>query len=415
MVCRLSRIHRVLLSAFVCASAVSCSSPVARIDASLSAASRFMVARQSPDGAWRSGVYGFFKDGPSLTPHVASCLFFMPDSRPAFDRSVAYMAGMLDEKGQVRADFDVIYPVYTAGESSRMVVKGGRTPEHLRAQQAWLAYLCAHQMTEDLGWRRTDLEYGGWGFAHEPPRKPVAGGFRGPWDWSNLSTTVYALGALRSARVEAGDARYAKALVFIQRCQNFADDPARADWRFDDGGFFFTPCTAMHNKAGVAGKDRRGRIRFHSYGSMTADGLRGLIACGLPPDHPRVQAARAWLARNFAVDHNPGTFVAETEDLRDASYYYYCWSLAHAMMHTGERRITTPGGRVDWAKALAEELLRRQRPDGSWRNGFTDGKEDDPLVATPFAASALAICREVIAGTGTEPARPCRNIARAGR
>ncbi len=45
---------------------------------------------------------------------------------------------------------------------------------------------------------------------------------------------------------------------------------------------------------------------------------------------------------------------------------------------------------------LAEELLRRQRPDGSWSNHYTDAMEDDPLIATPFAAAALAIGSRVL-------------------
>ena len=47
---------------------------------------------------------------------------------------------------------------------------------------------------------------------------------------------------------------------------------------------------------------------------------------------------------------------------------------------------------------LASELMARQREDGSWKNRFTDGKEDDPLVAMPFAMEALAACRIAIAG-----------------
>ena len=69
-------------------------------------------------------------------------------------------------------------------------------------------------------------------------------------------------------------------------------DPARADPAFDDGGFFFIPNDPGQNKAGPAGTDRHGRQRFRSYGTMTADGLRILIRCGLPATHPRVVAAR---------------------------------------------------------------------------------------------------------------------------
>ncbi len=272
-----------------------------------------------------------------------------------------------------------------------MVVKAGRTPQRLAAQAAWLAYLCKHQLVESLGWRPADMEYGGWGFAQRPPRKPQAGAFRGPWDWSNLTATLYALGALRSARVPPQDPVYQQALIFVHRCQNYSESAGGSL----DGGFFFSSVAPMHNKAGIS-RDATGRQIINSYGSMTCDGLRALLACGLPLSHPRVAAARNWISRNFTVEHNPGHFAPTSEDLRDATYYYYCWSLSHALMHLNQRRIQTPGGEVDWPVALAQELMKRQRTDGSWTNGFTDGKEDDPLVATPFAASALAICRHVV-------------------
>jgi hypothetical protein len=49
--------------------------------------------------------------------------------------------------------------------------------------------------------------------------------------------------------------------------------------------------------------------------------------------------------------------------------------------------------RPRWAEALAEELLVRQRDDGSWANPVDSFREDDPLVATSFAVRALAGCR----------------------
>jgi hypothetical protein len=49
-----------------------------------------------------------------------------------------------------------------------------------------------------------------------------------------------------------------------------------------------------------------------------------------------------------------------------------------------------------WAEKLARVLIARQQEDGSWRNTAVDLREDDPLVATPLAASALAICRAMM-------------------
>ena len=51
---------------------------VERIDVSLSQTAAYLVAKQSPNGAWRSETYGMFRDGMPLTPYVMSTLFFLP-------------------------------------------------------------------------------------------------------------------------------------------------------------------------------------------------------------------------------------------------------------------------------------------------------------------------------------------------
>ncbi len=252
-----------------------------------------------------------------------------------------------------------------------------------------------------------DPEYGGWGFSIEVPKRPKEGPRRERFFEANMVATLFGIAALRSLKVPPDDPIYEKVLAFVKRCQNFTENAAKADPMFDDGGFFFTPGDAAQNKAGVAGPDKWGVTRFHSYGSMTADGLRALLRCGLPLDHPRVVAARRWLEMNFAVDKNPGTFAKDREVLRNATYFYYCWSFAHAMIAVGTDEVLTDKGGVKWAEALAEELIGRRKPDGTWRNVYTDAKEDDPLVCTPWAASALAICRGVITGQQGAGGRPC--------
>jgi hypothetical protein len=82
---------------------------------------------------------------------------------------------------------------------------------------------------------------------------------------------------------------------------------------------------------------------------------------------------------------------------RDATYFYYPWSVAHEFRSLGIKEIHSQGQTVRWAEALSEELIRRQRGDGTWTNRFTASKENDPLVATSFAAGALGICRPSLA------------------
>ena len=214
---------------------------------------------------------------------------------------------------------------------------------------------------------------------------------------ADLSSTLFAIGALRIAGMAADDPAIRKALTFIERCQNVAVSDQDGDPQYDDGGFFFSQTDPVRNKAGVAGTDRHGRLRYHSYGSTTADGLRALLRCGLSHDHPRVSAARAWLEEHFSAAFHPGTFESAREVDRDATYFYYAWSVAHAFRSLGIKEIHSQGQSVAWADALSQELIRRQRGDGTWANRFTASKEDDPLVATSFAAGALGICRTFLA------------------
>ena len=295
------------------------------IDLALQKAARYLVSKQSPDGAWRSETYGAMRDGPSLTPLIMSALLFLPqaggDGQIAVSKGADYLAGFAGGDGRLKVQpRELLFPVYTAASASRVLALVERSPQNLRAQRAWLVYLRGRQLNESLGWRPTDPEYGGWGYSLGVPRKSAPGEPKELLHESNLAATVFALAALRSAKVPAGDPAYAQALSFVKRCQNYSDDPAAADPKFDDGGFFFIPGDAAQNKAGSAGTDSFGRARFHSYGTMTADGLRALLRCGLSEGHTRVVAARNWLTRNFSAAHNPGAFESDREVLQDATW-----------------------------------------------------------------------------------------------
>jgi Prenyltransferase and squalene oxidase repeat len=365
-------------------------SPVESIDRAIVAGTSALIGAQSPDGAWRSRTYGALKDGLSLSPTVLKALVFAPEaagSGPARRRGAAYLAGRVDARGAIDAGpHGLAFPVYSAAEASIVLsrVEGDGVG---RARDAWLGLLRDWQLAEGRGWGPCDPPFGAWGDAASPSIKVEGRG--GDGADADLSSTLFAVGALRIAGVTADDPAIRRASAFVRRCQNFdGDDP-----EFDDGGFFFSPTDPARNKAGEAGTDRRGRVRYRSYGSATADGLRALLRCGVPPDDPRVAAARSWLERHFSPDENPGAFPPSRESDRGSTYYYYAWSLAHALRALGGRMESGPGRGTVWAEQLARELVRRQRPDGTWSNRFTASKEDDPLVATPLALGALGLCR----------------------
>jgi hypothetical protein len=360
-----------------------------RIDSALESASKYLVAKQSPDGAWRSEVYGFLKDGPSLTPHVAVLLMQLPKENSRGDA-----VGDAKRYLQKIPRENLVYAVYTAADMVRLTTGSTRA--------TWLEYLRGHQLDEALGWSIGDVEYGGWSYANRAPMKSHGGGNRGPWDWSNLSATAAAMRALRETGITDADPTVSPALLFAGRCQNVPPEGMEGDKKFEDGGFFFSPAEPIRNKAGDAGVDKFGVKRFNSYGSATVDGMMLLLDCGLEPNHPRIEAAKDWFRTFYNVKYNPGKFVAGNEDLRDATYFYYCRGLARVINRLAWRQWLVKGKSVDVAVTLAEELLSRQREDGSWANSFTDGREDDPLVATPMAAEALLICRTMIT-TAQEP------------
>ena len=379
---------------------------VARIDETLTKSVEYLISKQSPDGAWRSETYGCFRDGPTLTPYIMSCLLFLPQGaekvQSSYHKGERYVVEMVDENGNIRTGpHGLNFPVYTAASASRVIVLLDKTEEHLRVQAAWLAYLRARRLTASLGWIPSDADYGGWGFALGIPRKAAPGELKCAFCESNLTATIFGIGALGSAKIPSDDPVWEDILIFVRKCQNLSDDSAQSDERFDDGGFYFRPGDALENKAGIAGVDKLGRERYYSYGSMTADGVRALLGCGLGVEHPRVVAGRKWLEDNFTVETNPGRFAQGREVLRGATYYYWLWSVAHAFMRLGIREVQTQHGPVNWAEVLADELISRQRPDGTWPNRFTDAKEDDPLVSTPWAASALAGCRYVLTTQGS--------------
>jgi hypothetical protein len=356
-----------------------------RVDAAIARGTRALVAMQSADGAWRSRTYGAFKDGSSLTPSVLKAVVYGPTvegSEAARIRGAAYLVRQARPDGTIDGGpFGRLYPVY-GDSASALALRKVDVPGGSEAIARYLADLRRRQLDESLGWRPGEAAFGAWGYAVEPaPNRPGVHAVD-----ADLSSTLYALGALRQAGATAQDPAIRKARDFVPRCQNF--EFGSPD--LDDGGFFLTPTDPVRNKAGTAGTDRIGRERYHSYGSATADGLRVLLLCGTAPDDPRLKAAVHWLERNFSAATVPGAFEPAREADRQATYYYYGWSLAHAFRSLGIRTFDSGGRKVDWAEEMARELLRRQRPDGTWSNPHSASKEDDPLVATPFALGALA-------------------------
>jgi hypothetical protein len=360
-----------------------------RIDYAEETGSWFLSER-CQKGVIRSDVYATFKDGTALTPLVVGAWY---DNGQAYSElakfnSLRWLAGKVRPDGTIDEGPDGFpYPVYTAALTLRALHHPGfrgrndDDPDLRRAQAAWLKYLLARQLTEPNGWKPEDKPYGGWGYYPLLPKKPAPGEAVPAQQLleSNLSATTFALDALHAAAVTdpkvLGPARR-----FVETCQN------------GDGGFHFIYDDPIRNKAGASGAGPDGRPRFHSYGSTTADGVRALLLCGVKPGDPKVVAGRDWLVKHFAADRHPGEYVPTHEPNRNAVYFYYARSVAQTFRLLGVKEVN---GRP-WAEPLAEALLARQRPDGSWANPVDLVRENDPVVTTAYALAALAECRKAL-------------------
>jgi hypothetical protein len=351
-----------------------------RIDASIDRGVAYLISRRDPDGLWRSDVYGSFKDPSVLTPFILKALAAASPGAEKDEGGLNWLIAMARPDGSMDAsEQGLSYPIYTAAFTVGLLSKSHHDFQ-AKARTAWTNELIGRQLDEKLGWQSSDLEYGGWGYSKDLPRKPAAGLQVLPGTESNLSATTFALEALREAR--AREDVFRKAKQFLERCQNFSTADRASP--LDDGGFFFIPSDPVRNKAGIAGKDGGGRTRYASYGSATADGIRALKACGVPESDPRLQAARRWLERSFRANSHPGGYAVDREVNREAVYYYYAFTVSRALRNEGDDRRRR--------EQLAEALIDRQGAEGSWVNSVVAVREDDPLVATTFAVLALRAC-----------------------
>jgi len=328
----------------------------------------WLWSRQETDGGWHSHTYGLLRSGQALTPFVLDALLQAPEEvypqpRSQVDRALAFIRQRTQPNGALgTADRDIPdYPNYATALAVSAICRARR--DGWQAQIApMIGYLRLQQFTEQNGWSPRDVVYGAWG---------MGGGRRTPPDTGHvdLSMTRYVLDALHAAGVADSDPAFSAARIFVERCQNY--DPNAAPGA--DGGFFFSTTEADTNKAGQEG------ARFRSYGTTTADGILALLATGHGLADPRVAAARQWLAghhRDMAV---PGFAGDAYRRWPKGLAFYYSAASAQAFQALG----------VDPGQGVAEGLRRTQRRDGSWVNPENLVKEDDPLIATPFAVRAL--------------------------
>jgi squalene-hopene/tetraprenyl-beta-curcumene cyclase len=304
------------------------------------------------------------RSGQSLTAFVLQALLEVPPeiepARPeAAARALAFLSNHINQEGALgRADPMLEdYPNY----ATALALRAFATGEKGKLLDRSLDYLRQQQFAEELGWKPEHPAYGAWGIGG-PQRHPPHTGHL------DISMTRHVLQGLSAAGTKPQDRAFARAAIFLKRCQN------------PDGGLVFSTVIVDANKAGRDGN------QYRSYGTATADGILSLLAIGVGKSDPRVEAGLAWLRTRHRTDRVPGFPENSEENWAEGMLYYYLAASAQVFQQL-EVPVAPPG--KDWRKELVEALVRRQRADGAWQNPNFLMKEDDPLIATTLALMAL--------------------------
>ena len=325
----------------------------------------FLRSKQAADGSYAAQM------GPGVTAVVATGLMRVglgPDD-PAVAKSLKYLEKF------VQADGGIYFP-----------------KDMVQNYETSLAVVCFQEANRDHRYdtivKNAEQFLRGiqWGGKDQPVEKgnfKEGGAGYGRKKRPDLSNTQFFLDALKAAGAKSDDPAVQRALIFVSRCQNLESENNTTPFaaKNPDGSFYYTPAAGGDSEAG---KTADGGLR--GYGSMTYAGLKSMIYAGVKPDDPRVKAAVKWCQMHYDLDSNPG--------MGNAGLYYYYHTFSKALDAAGLKEIEDAKGvKHNWRQDLLAQLVRRQRPNGSWVNDDKRWFENEPCLVTGYALLSLAYCR----------------------
>lgn len=319
---------------------------------------------QAADGSFSAQA------GPGVTALVLTGILRSgrsPDE-PWIQKGLKYLEAQMQEDGGV-SKADAFYRNYDTCLTLLCFSEANKDKRYDAQIKKMDAYLKGNQWDESEGKDKSDLFYGGAGYGRS--KRP------------DLSNTHFMVEALRASGNGADSEAIQRALVFISRCQNLETEHNTTAFaaKVTDGGFYYTPAGGGSSQAGTTAD---GGLR--SYGSMTYAGLKSMIFAGLKADDPRVKAATTWIKKNYDLKNNPG--------MKDSGlfYYYHTFAKAIAAMNT-DTFEDEKGVKHDWRNEMVQELVSRQKADGSWINDNNKWLEGDPNLVTGYALLTLSYCK----------------------
>jgi squalene-hopene/tetraprenyl-beta-curcumene cyclase len=358
------------------------------------AAAVWMISQQDESGAWKSGPADKAMPSAAFTGLVVAGLGGAPAPlkakyKPAVDKAVAYLISKANADGSVgEGPTGTFVKTYATGCAMMGLASVERTDKVVNALRGMQAYMKQNQLKEGK-------DIGGTGYGDES-----AGGKKGI---ANLSTTGFSAEGMHVSGLPQDDEYWKLVVKFVRKCQNNSEvnnDPefvaqlkAKGLVVGDDGGLYYAP-VADPGVQKTPTKKVLDKESIGSYGSMTYDGIKTYLYAGLKKDSPEVKAAVDWVRKNYSVEAHPGFpyDTAQRQHLRGLFHYYLVMS--RALDALGENPFETfDGKKHDWAREIAEQLLKQVKESKMWKNENPAWFEGDPLLTTSYV---LVTCNTLL-------------------
>lgn len=219
--------------------------------------------------------------------------------------------------------------------------------------------------------------YGGWDYK---PKEGIS---------SDMSNVQFAMEALHEAGLDKNSPVWKRAQKFLERCQNRTESNKMKGFVvLNDGGFMYFP---GNSKAGTV--KVKGGVAHPSYGTMTYAGLKSFIYSHVDKKDERVQGAYKWISKHYTLEENYGLGTRKNPKGGQQGLFYYYVTFAKALDAWGEKYLLSGDGeRYNWARELADKLVKIQHREGFWVNKNPRWWEGDPTLVTSYTLNALNVC-----------------------
>lgn len=332
----------------------------------------FLKKNQGDDGSW-SGDTSPGITGIALTGMLQSGQVTAND--PSVKRGLKYIEGLINPKaGHIAGKDPAVKLQNYVTCINLMALMAADKSSYKAVISDATKFLKKLQWDEGEGKSKEDDFFGGAGY--DSKSRP------------DLSNTQFFIDALREAGVPADDPAMKNVLIFVSRCQNLKSEENNLAWagKINDGSFIYSAAGGGQTK--VPGPHPDGSLP--GYGSMTYAGIKSMIYCGVSKKDPRVLKALEWIQNNYTLSRNPGF----PKDRGGWGLYYYYHTMAKTLALLEIDHVKDKDGKMhDWRAELTAELMKRQRPDGSWVNETSRWLESDPNIVTGYALMALSYCK----------------------